>query len=118
MSMTQCRLFSMAQWLRMTAHLAGQPRQRGDVEAGFAARFCRRISRVLSTMTTLRKSGPIVAFLQPGDIVDDGIGSGLDAAVIAIDRLVPADPGVLETVGFLLGGEELDVLAQACPDCL
>ena len=53
-----------------------------------------------------------MAFLQPGDIVDDGDGPGLDAAVIAIDGLVPADGGVLEILGFLLGREQFDVFPQ------
>ena len=44
--------------------------------------------------------------------MDDGGGPGFDAAVIAIDRLVPADLGVLEVPGFLLGHEKLDILTQ------
>jgi len=44
-----------------------------------------------------------VTFLQPGDIVDDGGGSGFDAAVIAVNRLVLADRGVFEACGLLLG---------------
>jgi hypothetical protein len=58
------------------------------------------------------QAGPVVAFLQPGDIVDDGGGSGLDAAVIGVNRLVTADRCVLEACGFLLGDEDLDILAQ------
>ncbi len=54
-----------------------------------------------------------MAFLEPGDIVDHGCRSGLDASVIAVDRLVPADGGVLEVPGFLLGDEHVDVVAQA-----
>src|SRR5213082_3296448 len=34
--------------------------------------------------------GPVVAFPQPSDIMDDGSGSGLDAAVVAINRRVLA----------------------------
>ena len=52
------------------------------------------------------QSGPGMSFLQPGDVVDHGGGPGLDPAVIAIDRLAPADPGVLAAGGFLLGHEE------------
>ena len=69
------------------------------------------ISRILEHGHRFR-SGPVVAFLQPGDIVDDRGGSGLDAAVIAVDRLVPADRGVLEFRGLLLGHKQLNILAQ------
>ena len=31
------------------------------------------------------EAGPVVVFLEPGDIVDDGRGPGLDPAVIAVD---------------------------------
>jgi hypothetical protein len=44
--------------------------------------------------------------------VDHGIGSGFDAAMIGVDRLVPADLGILELVGFLLISEEFDVFEQ------
>ena len=53
-----------------------------------------------------------MAFLQPTDVVDDSGGSGLDTAMIAVDRRGPADLGVGEALGRLLGGEEFDVLAQ------
>jgi len=53
-----------------------------------------------------------VAFLQPSHIVDHRIGSGLDAAMVAIDGLMSGDLGVLEAVCLLLGGEQLDILAQ------
>ena len=36
------------------------------------------------------QAGPVVALLQPGDIVQDGGIPGLDAAVIAVDGFVPA----------------------------
>src|SRR4051812_21598963 len=58
------------------------------------------------------QAGPVVALLQPGDVVDDGGGPGLDAAVIAVDGFVPAAGGVLEAVALLLGHEEFDILAQ------
>ena len=44
--------------------------------------------------------------------MEDRDGSGFDAAVIAIDGLVAADCGVLEPIGLLLGGEQLNILAQ------
>jgi hypothetical protein len=49
---------------------------------------------------------------QPGDIMDCGVGSDFDAAVIAFDRLMPADLCILEAICFLLGREDLDILAQ------
>jgi hypothetical protein len=41
---------------------------------------------------------------------------GFDTAVVAIDGLIAADMGILEAVGLLFGGKELDIHAQ--PDCL
>jgi hypothetical protein len=43
------------------------------------------------------QSWPIMTVLQPVDIVDG---------------LVPADLGILEPIGLLLGDEDLDILAQ------
>ena len=54
-----------------------------------------------------------MAVLEPFDVVDDGCGPGLDAAVVAIDRSILSDFGVGEPVGFLLGGEQFDVIAQS-----
>src|SRR3972149_6806751 len=53
-----------------------------------------------------------MTFLQPSHVVERGVSSGFDAAVVAVDRLMSGDFGVLETAGLLLGGENLDVLAQ------
>jgi len=53
-----------------------------------------------------------VALLQPCDVVDDGCCSGLDAAVIAIDRRILTDLRVREAPGLLLFDEEFDILAQ------
>jgi hypothetical protein len=47
-------------------------------------------------------TGQIVAFLQPGHIVDNGVGPRFDTAVIAIDRFILADPSIPGTIGFLL----------------
>src|SRR5450759_4122294 len=57
------------------------------------------------------QSRPIVAFHKPSHIMDCGIGSGFDAAVIAVDRLMATDLGILKAVGLLLGSEDLDILA-------
>jgi hypothetical protein len=53
-----------------------------------------------------------MAFLQPGYIVDRRIGSGFDAAVIAVDGLIVGDLGVAKAIGLLLGSEQLDILTQ------
>src|SRR6202011_4122268 len=58
------------------------------------------------------KSGPLMAFLQPGHIMDCGVGSRLDATMIAIDGLMLTDLGILKAVGFLLGDENLNILAK------
>jgi len=44
--------------------------------------------------------------------MDCRAGSDFDAAVIAVDRLMPADLCILEAIRFLLGREDLDILAQ------
>ena len=49
-----------------------------------------------------------MAFLQP----DCGVGSRLDATMIAVDRFMPSDLGILKAVGFLLGDENLNILSK------
>jgi hypothetical protein len=46
------------------------------------------------------------------DIVDHGVISGLDTAVIGIDRLVRADRRMHVFQGFLLIDEDRDILEQ------
>src|SRR5262245_2615242 len=100
--------------------LAGQPHQGGDVEARLALGFIADFALALDHDDAF-ETRPVMALLQPSDIMDRRVGSGFDAAVIAIDGLMAADRGVLEAVRLLLGGEKLDVLAQrglialACP---
>ena len=53
-----------------------------------------------------------MARLQPGDIVDHGVVSRLDTAVISIDGFVRADRGILVFQGFLFIDEYFDILAQ------
>src|ERR1700730_16156679 len=53
-----------------------------------------------------------MAFLQPGHIMDCGVGSRLDATMIAIDGLMLTDLCILKAVGFLLGDENLNILAK------
>jgi len=58
------------------------------------------------------QAGPIMALLQPVDIVGDGDVAGLDAPVIAIGGLMVGAGGVFEIIGFLLVGEQFDIVAQ------
>ena len=55
---------------------------------------------------------PLMPFLKPLDVIYNGCGASFDTAVIAVDRLMAADLGILKAVGFLLGREKLDILAQ------
>src|SRR5215475_2216269 len=93
------------------SQMARQPYQRCDVEACLAFDFVADFARALDHDDAFQ-SGPIVAFLQPSHIMDRRVGSGLDAAVIAVDRLMSADLSILESVGLLFGDENLDILAQ------
>ena len=54
---------------------------------------------------------PIVAFLEPLDVIDHGCDAGLDTAVIAIHGGVARDLCVGKVPGLLFRGEKLDVLA-------
>ncbi len=54
-----------------------------------------------------------MAFLEPGHVMDRGVGSGLDAAVVAVDGLMAADFCILEAIGLLFGGEQFDILAKS-----
>ena len=55
---------------------------------------------------------PLVARLQPVDIVDDRVVPGLDAAVIAIDGLVVVTVASLNSLAFCSVDEEFDILPQ------
>ena len=91
--------------------LAREPDQGGQVEAGLLLDFSIDFTPALDHENTLQ-SGPIMALLQPADIVDRRIGSHFNAAVIAVDGLVATDVSILETIGLLLGDEDPDILAQ------
>src|SRR5215468_7914419 len=91
--------------------LAGEQDQGGNVEARLALDFLADLARALNHDDAFQ-SGPIVAFLKPGQVIDDSVGSCFDAAVIAIDGLMPADLCLGEPVGFLFRGKKLDILAQ------
>ena len=91
--------------------LVGQQNQRGNIEARLPRDFSLDFALALDHDDAFQPR-PIVAFLQPRDIVDHGAGSGFDAPVIAIDRLVPADRRIPETIGFLLGGENFCVFLR------
>ena len=49
-----------------------------------------------------------MAFLQPGDIMNRCVGSGFDAAVIAVNGFMSGDLGIAEAIRLLLRGEQLD----------
>ena len=85
--------------------------QRGDVEAGLALDLVGDFARALDHDDALQP-WPVVALLQPIHVVDRRVGAGFDAAVVAIDGLMPGDRRILEAVGLLLGGEQFDILAQ------
>src|SRR5205807_10008679 len=91
--------------------LVCHPHQRGDVEARLSLDLVADFARALNHDDAFQ-SGPIMAFLQPSDIMEGSVGSGFDAAVVAIDRLMWADLGIREAVSLLLGDENVDVLAQ------
>ena len=93
------------------SQLPGRQRQGGNVEAGVPFGFLADFARTLDHDDRFQ-AGPVMAFLEPAYVMDDCGGSCLDAAVIAIDRLVPTDGRVFEIVVFLLGGEDRDIIAQ------
>jgi hypothetical protein len=84
----------------------GQQDQRGDVEARLLRDPAIDLALALDHDDALQPR-PVMAFLQPLYIVDRRIGSRFDAAMIGVNRLVPADRRVLETIGFLLGRDTL-----------
>jgi len=93
------------------ADCVGEQSQRRDVEAHLLGDFSLDFALALHHHDA-GKSWPIMAFLQPFDIMDRGVGSGFDTPVIAIDRFVPADRGILEIIGFLLGGKDFYVVVK------
>ena len=92
MSITQCRLFSIAQWLRMTGpSWSASQRERGDVEAGLAFDPVGDLACALDHDDALQPR-PLVALLEPPDVVDRGGGPGLDAAVITLGGAFSTTP--------------------------
>src|SRR5260370_35578147 len=89
---------------------ACQQHQRSDVEACLPLDLIADLSGAFDDDDGLQ-AGPLVAFLQPVDVMDDGGGSGRDAPVIAIDGLDPADPGVCARRGCALSPESRGVVA-------
>jgi len=85
--------------------------QRGDIKACFLRGFSINLAAAFDHDDAVQ-AGPGVACLQPSDIMDDGGGSGLDAAMIAIDRRVLADRGVGKAPGLLFRGKDFDILPQ------
>lgn len=89
----------------------GRQGQGGDEEPGLPLDGAARLAVAVDDDDAVQ-ARPGVTPSEPCDIVDDGGGPGLDAAVMAIDGLVAADRGVLEAHGFLLGHEEIDIGAE------
>ena len=88
-----------------------QHHQRRDVVACFPLDFSADFTTALNDSHSF-ETRPLMALLEPVDVVDDGRGSGLDAAMVAVDRRILADFGVGEAFGLLLGDEQFDVIAQ------
>lgn len=61
------------------------------------------------------QAGSVAALLEPGDVVDEGVGSGLDAAMITVDRFMASERGILDAIGLLPGSENFAILAQGAP---
>ena len=108
----QCRLFSIAQWLRTTGPnwLAINTKDR-DVKARLPLDLLADFTLALDH-DDASQSRPFVAFLKPSYIMDRRVGSGFDATVIAVHRFMPADLGILEVPGFLFSNKNLDILTQ------
>ena len=82
--------------------LCRQEQQGCDVEARLELGFFPAFARAFDHDDGFQ-AWPVMTFLEPSDIVDHGCRSGFDAAMIAINRLVPADRRIPETVSFLFG---------------
>ena len=93
------------------SHSVGEQGQRGDVEARLGLRLAIGFAFALDHDDRLQ-ARPLVAVLQPADVVEDGDRPGLDAAVVAVDGRVLADGRIPERDRLLLAGEQLDVVAQ------
>ncbi len=93
------------------ADRGGRHHQRGDVEARLVGDLVVDFAPAFDRDNRVQ-AWPLMARLQPVDIVDHRIVSVSDTAVIRIDRFVSADRGIPVFQGFLLIGEDLDILAQ------
>jgi hypothetical protein len=94
--------------------LGGIGGDRGDVEAGLAGG---RLARFLAHRLNHADAGEVgpkgVALLHPGDITDDPVAAGLDAAMIGIAGLMrgPACQGAIPETGGALLDEEIGDIA-------
>ena len=93
------------------ADRGGQHRQRGDVEARLVGDLAVDFAPAFDHDNGVQ-ARPLVARLQPVDVVDHRVVSGLDTAVIGVDGFVRADRGIPVFQGFLFIDEDLDILAQ------
>ena len=90
----------------------GEQHQGCDVEPGFALDLASCLAFAFDHDDGF-EAGPVMALLEPGDIMDDGGLAGFDAAMIAVNCLILADFRMLEALSLLLGGEQFDILAKA-----
>jgi hypothetical protein len=67
---------------------------------------CRRLRQPTATLPAA------AVFSQPLDLMNDIRGSALGPAIVGIHGLRPADRGVREIFGALLGDEQFDILRQ------
>ena len=93
------------------SHSVGEQGQRGDVEARLGLCLAIGFAFALDHDDRLQ-AGPLVAVLQPADVVENSDRPGLDAAVVAVDGRVLTDRCILECYRLLLLGEQLDIVAQ------
>ena len=92
------------------SHSVGEQGQRGDVEARLGLCLAIGFAFALDHDDRLQ-ARPLVAVLQPVDIVENSDRPGLDAAVVAVDARVLADRCILERDRLLLLCEQLDIVA-------
>jgi hypothetical protein len=89
----------------------GKKHQRGDVEARLVRDLAVDFALAFDHHDGL-EARPLVARLQPADIVDHRVVSRLDTAVVGVECFMRADRRILEFQGFLFIDEDLDILAQ------
>ena len=88
-----------------------QQHQGGDVEARLACDLAVDFALAFDDDDAVQ-ARPFGLSLQPSGIMNDGVFSRFNTAVIAIHRFMRADRRILEFRSFLLVREDFDILAQ------